>query len=108
MAKVGATPALAVTVEVTTWVTRHVGGDGSGSKLFTESFTHGETLRQVLRRFSARHPDLDAALWSPDRTQLGEHLEIVVNDAVLGVTHELDSPLQGGERITLLGQFMGG
>lgn len=108
MAKVGATPALAVTVEVTTWVTRHVGGDGSGSKLFTERFTHGETLRQVLRRFSARHPDLDAALWSPDHTQLGEHLEIVVNDAVLGVTHELDSPLQGGERITLLGQFMGG
>jgi len=95
-------------MEVTTWVTRHVGGDGSGSKLFTESFTHGETLRQVLRRFSARHPDLDAALWSPDHTQLGEHLEIVVNDAVLGVTHELDSPLQGGERITLLGQFMGG
>ena len=108
MAKVGATPALAVTVEVTTWVTRHVGGDGSGSKLFTESFTHGETLRQVLRRFSARHPDLDAALWSPDHTQLGEHLEIVVNDAVLGVTHELDGPLHGGERITLLGQFMGG
>jgi len=108
VAKVGATPALAVTVEVTTWVTRHVGGDGSGSKLFTESFTHGETLRQVLRRFSARHPDLDAALWSPDHTQLGEHLEIVVNDAVLGVTHALDSPLHGGERITLLGQFMGG
>jgi molybdopterin converting factor small subunit len=85
-----------------------VGGDGSGSKVFTESFTLGETLRQVLRRFSARHPDLDAALWSPDHTQLGEHLEIVVNDAMLGVTHELDSPLQGGERITLLGQFMGG
>ncbi len=108
MAKVGATPALAVTVEVTTWVTRHVGGDGSGSKFFTESFTPGETLRQVLRRFSARYPELDAALWSSDHTQLGEHLEIVVNDAVLGVTHELDTPLQGGERITLLGQFMGG
>jgi molybdopterin converting factor small subunit len=108
VAKVGATPALAVTVEVTTWVTRHVGGDGSGSKLFTESFTQGETLRQVLRRFSARHPELDAALWSPDHTQLGEHLEIVVNDAVLGVTYDLDSALQGGERITLLGQFMGG
>jgi hypothetical protein len=27
---------------------------------------------------------------------------------VLGVTHQLDTPLTGGERITLLGQFMGG
>jgi molybdopterin converting factor small subunit len=108
VAQVGATRALSVQVEVTTWVTRHVGGDGSGSKFFTEPFEAGETLGQVLRRFSARHPELDAALWSPDHAQLGEHLEVVVNDAVLGVTHELDTPLRGGERITLLGQFMGG
>ena len=108
MAQVGSTPALAVTIEVTTWVTKHAGGDGSGSKLFTEPFAPGETLRDVLRRFSARLPDLDAALWSPDHAQLGEHIEVVINDAVLGVTHELDSPLQPGDRITLLGQFMGG
>ena len=108
MAQVGSRPALRVTVEVTTWVTRHVGGDGSGSKFFTEELAAGETLRQVLRRFSARHPELDAALWSPDHSQLGEHLEVVINDAVLGVTHELDTPLTGGERIVLLGQFMGG
>jgi molybdopterin converting factor small subunit len=108
VAKVGATPALTVTVEVTTWVTKHVGGDGSGSRFFTETLAPGETLRQVLRRFSGGHPELDAALWSPDHAQLGEHLEVVVNDAVLGVTHELDTPLAGGERITLLGQFMGG
>ena len=31
-----------------------------------------------------------------------------MNDAVLGVSHQLDSPLTGGERIILLGQFMGG
>jgi len=99
---------LTAQIEVTTWVTKHVGGDGSGSKLFTESFVPGETLGQVLRRFSARYPELDAALWSPDHSQLGEHLEVVVNDAVLGVTHQLDTPLTGGERITLLGQFMGG
>jgi molybdopterin converting factor small subunit len=89
-------------------VTRHVGGDGSGSKFFTEPFTPGETVRDVLRRWSARLPDLDSALWSPDHSQLGEHIEVVVNDAVLGVTHQLDSPLQQGDRITLLGQFMGG
>jgi molybdopterin converting factor small subunit len=95
-------------VEVTTWVTKHVGGDGSGSKVFTESFAPGETVRDVLRRCSARFPELDAALWSPDRSELGEPIEVVVNDAVLGVTHGLDSPLKNGDRITLLGQFMGG
>lgn len=108
MAQIGSTPALSVTVEVTTWVTKHVGGDGSGSTVFTEAFAPGETVRDVLRRCSARFPELDAALWSPDRTELGEHIEVVVNDAVLGVTHGLDSPLKNGDRITLLGQFMGG
>src|SRR5262245_58013257 len=108
MAKVGATTTLAVSVEVTTGVTRHVGGAGSGGGVFPAAFAPGDTWRRVLRRFSARQAELVAALWSPDRSQLGEHLEIVVNDAVLGVTHELDTPLQGGERITLLGQFMGG
>ena len=95
-------------MEVTTWVTKHVGGDGSGSKVFTEPFAPGETVGDVLRRCSARFPELDAALWSPDHTELGEHIEVVVNDAVLGVTHGLDSPLKNGDRITLLGQFMGG
>jgi molybdopterin converting factor small subunit len=108
VAQVGSTPALSATVEVTTWVTKHVGGDGSGSKLFTETFAPGETVRDVLRRCSARFPEFDAALWSPDHTELGEHIEVVVNDAVLGVTHGLDSPLKNGDRITLLGQFMGG
>ena len=97
-----------VTVEVTTWVTKLVGGDGSGSRIVEESFAAGETVHDVLRRCSARFPELDAALWDPSGTALGSHIEVFVNDAVLGVAYDLDSPLQGGERITLLGQFMGG
>lgn len=96
------------TVEVTTWATKLVGGDGSGSRLFDEPVGPGDTVGDVLRRVSSRHPELDAALWLPGRRALGEHLEVVVNDAVLGVTHELETPVRGGERITLLGQFMGG
>ncbi|MGH7350432.1 MAG: MoaD/ThiS family protein [Candidatus Rokuibacteriota bacterium] len=95
-------------IEVTTWVTKHVGGDGSGTKLFDESIVRGDTVRTVLRRFTARFPELDAALWSPDHSELGSHIEVLVDDAVLGVTYDLDTPLIGGERITLLGQFMGG
>jgi molybdopterin converting factor small subunit len=100
--------AVTATVEVTTWVTRHVGGDGSGTRRFDEALEAGDTVRTVLRRFTRRFPELDRALWSPDRRELGEHIEVLVNDAVLGVSHDLDSPLLGGERITLLGQFMGG
>lgn len=67
-----------------------------------------ETLRALLMRWSARFPELEAALWNPARTDLGDHIEVLVNDAVLGVTHQLDSPLRGGERVTLPGQFIGG
>ena len=102
------TGSLPIIVEVTTWVTKHVGGDGSGTRVFEEPFAGGDTVRTVLRRFSRRFPELDDALWNPTRTELGESIEVVVNDAVLGVHHQLDSPLEGGERITLLGQFMGG
>jgi len=97
-----------VTVEVTTWVSKYVGGDGSGPRAFEEPITPGEKLGDLLQRYSMRFPELDAALWDATRTALGEHIEVLVNDAVLGVSHDLGTPLEGGERITLLGQFMGG
>ena len=97
---------LTATVEVTTWVTKYVGGDGSGSYVFEEPIASGDTVRDVLRRYSSRYPELEAALW--DGGTLGAHIEVLVNEAVLGVAYDLDTPLTGGERITLLGQFMGG
>ena len=97
-----------MTVEVTTWVTKLAGGDGTGSVILRERVAPGETLGQFLHRCLARFPQLDAALWDSTRQALGEHIEVFVNDAVLGVAHDLDSPLEGGERIVLLGQFMGG
>jgi molybdopterin converting factor small subunit len=104
----GAAQRPTVTVEVTTWVTKYVGGDGTGARVFEEPVARGDTVREVLRRYSARFPELGAALWDDSRSALGAHIEVLVNDAVLGVTHDLDTPLIGGERITLLGQFMGG
>jgi len=99
---------LAVTVEVIGWVTRFVGGDGSGRREYTEAFVHAVTVRQLLRRLSARYPELDEALWDATRKELGEHIEVLVNDAVLDISHTLDSELKPGDRITLIGQFMGG
>jgi hypothetical protein len=100
--------ATTASIEVTSWVTRHVGGDGSGTRRFEERLEPRDSVRSVLARFSRRFPELDRALWAANRSELGEHIEVLVNDAVLGVTHDLDSPLLGGERLTLLGQFMGG
>jgi hypothetical protein len=60
----------------------------------------------VLRSVSERFPELHAALWNGG--ELGEHIEVLVNDAVLGVEHTLDSTLSSGDRIALVGQYMGG
>lgn len=105
MARIGTGQA---TIEVMAWVTRFVGGDGSGRREYAEPVGPGETVRAVLRRFSSRHPDLDRALWDPARGDLAEHIEVLVNEAVLGVSHTLDSPLRPGDRISLVGAFMGG
>lgn len=96
------------TVEVTGWITKFVGGDGSGRKLFEEPIGARETVRDILRRVCARYSELDAALWDDSKKDLGDNIEVLVNDAVLGLTHTLDSELNPGDCITLVGQYMGG
>jgi molybdopterin converting factor small subunit len=93
-------------VEVTGWPTRFVGGDGATRRIFEEPLAPGATVRSVLRGLSGRFPELAAALWYGN--ELGEHIEVLVNDAVLGIDHTLDSPVKAGDRIVLLAQFMGG
>ena len=93
-------------VEVVGWPTRFIGGDGATRRVFEEPVSPSATVRSVLKGFSSRFPELDAALWHG--AGLGEHIEVLVNDAVLGVDHTLDSPLKPGDRVTLLAQFMGG
>ena len=96
-------------VEVLSWVNRYVGGPGTGLVTLEEKVPRGTTVREVLRRVSARHGELGRALWHDARMQdLGDNIEVMVGDAVLGVTHELDSEILDGERITLLGQYIGG
>ena len=88
------------------WPTRFIGGDGATRHVFEEPVSPSATVRSVLKALSVRFPELDAALWH--NGQLGEHIEILVNDAVLGIDHTLESPLKPGDRLTLLAQFMGG
>ena len=95
-----------VPVEIVSWVTKFTGGDGTGRRVFEEPLPEGATVRSVLTGLSARFPELRAALWHGG--DIGEHIEVLVNDAVLGVGHTLDSRLAPDDRITLLGQYMGG
>ena len=100
---------ITVRVDFISWVNQFVGGSGTGATEFDEQVSPGETVRGVLNRLSERHPKLKASLWDEnDRRQIGPHIEIIVNDAVLGVAHELDSRLEEGDRITLAGQYVGG
>jgi hypothetical protein len=69
----------------------------------------GASVRDVLRVVSDRYPELGRALWDSTRPrELGDNIEVLVNNAVLGLTHDLDSEVLDGERLTLLGQYMGG
>jgi molybdopterin converting factor small subunit len=102
----GSTETTTVSIEVVSWITKFIGGDGTGRRVLQEPYRDGATVKSVLRSLTSRYPDLDAALW--EGGQLGAHIEVLVNDSVLGVTHELDSPVKPGDQISLLGQYMGG
>ncbi len=101
--------ALRVDVEVLSWVNKFVGGPGTGQVTVTEEVKPGATVRAVLRLVTDRYPELRRALWDADRPrEIGDNIEVMVNNAVLGVSHDLDSELLEGDRVTLLGQYMGG
>lgn len=97
-----------VEIEVVAWVTKFVGGDGSSRKVYHQPLEAGDTVRTVLRRLSKGYPQLHKALWDADTGDLGEHIEVLVNDAVLGVSHNLDSSACAGDHYALIGQYLGG
>lgn len=97
-----------VTVEVVAWVTRFVGGDGTRRRYFGEAVPPGTTVRSMLQHLGQLFPQLGEALWDQGGRDLAEHIEVLVNDTVLGVTHSLESEVKNGDRITLVGAYMGG
>ena len=95
-------------IEVVAWITKFVGGDGSTRKVFYLPLRGDDTVRRVLRRLSGRFPQLHKALWDPVTGDLAEHVEVLVNDAVLDLTHSLESPVDRNDKIALIGQYLGG
>lgn len=97
-----------VEIEAVAWVTKFVGGDGSTRQVYREPLRENDTVRKVLRRLSGRFSELHKVLWDSRSGELGEHIEVLVNDRVLDITHTLDSPLHDGDKISLIGQYLGG
>jgi molybdopterin converting factor small subunit len=97
-----------IQIDTVAWITRFVGGSGSDRISFELPLGPGDTVRTALRRLSQRFPQLEHALWNAESGELGEHIEVVVNGAILGVRHGLESKLKDGDRILLFGQYLGG
>ena len=97
-----------VKVELVAWANTFVGGDGSSRKVFEEYIQEGSTVLSVLKGLSTRYKALDDALWDRGSCELAEHIEIVVNDALLGIEHNLNSKVKYGDLIMLMGQYLGG
>ena len=104
----GAEEPFTVQVETLSWVHSLVDGPQEGSRFFQEEARPGDRVRDVLRRLSDRYPKLAEALWDPATGEIGSHIEIIVNDTILGVSYELDSPVNPGDTILLAGQYIGG
>ena len=98
-----------VNVEAIAWVRTFLGGPASGTQQFEESANKGDTVRDVLKALSARFPTLDHALWDENaRNEIGTHIEIIVNDTIMGSEYTLESAVQPGDQIILTGQYIGG
>jgi len=99
-----------VPVEVNAWVHSLVDGPMGGAKEFAEPASPSDTVGDVLFRLSQRFPKLHEALWEgpPEHRVLGGHLEIMVNNTILGTDYHLDSPVSPNTQIMITGQFVGG
>lgn len=97
-----------VVIETISYINDMVDKAGQSHSEFVEQVQPGETIRAVLRQFANRHARLKEALWDGNTGEIGPHVEIIVNDAILDIHHTLDSQLQDGDHITLTGQYIGG
>ena len=102
-------PHIKVVVELDSWVTSLAEGPGTGALEFPLQLAPRATVREALKALSVRFPKLDQALWHEhNRQEIGPHLEVIVNNAILGIAHELETPLKDGDHIVLAGQYIGG
>lgn len=97
-----------VIVETISYINEMVSEVPGGQREFEIEARPGETVYDILRRFSQAHPRLNEALWDPETGGIGSHIEIIFNDSILGVRDSEDTPVSDNDRIVLTGQYVGG
>jgi molybdopterin converting factor small subunit len=97
-----------VIIETISYVNEMVSDAPGGAREFEVQARPGETVCDILRRFSREHPRLNAALWDPETGGIGSHIEVIFNDSILGVRDSEDTPVSDNDRIVLTGQYVGG
>ncbi len=102
------TAPMTIVIETISYINDMVDRAGQSHAEFREPAGAGDTIRTVLRRFAGRHAKLKEALWDADTGEMGPHVEVIVNDAILDIHHTLDSFVTDGDHIILTGQYIGG
>jgi hypothetical protein len=75
-----------VEIEAVAWVTKFVGGDGSTRRVYHESLKAGDTCVRCCAASAVASQAAQSPLGRPDRRPR-RHIEVLVNDAVLDITH---------------------
>lgn len=97
-----------IVIETISYINDMVGHPGQSHTEFRVEAGPADTIRDILRRFADGHPKLKEALWDANTGEMGPHVEVIVNDAILDIHHTLDSHLRDGDHIILTGQYIGG
>ena len=101
-------PPATVCIELVSWVNDLAQSPAKDAR-YQVTIRQADTLRDVLQRFSQHHPKLHKSLWSSeDPKEIGPHIEIIVNDAIMGIEKDLHSPIEGVQLVVLAGQYIGG
>ena len=104
----GPSNATQVRVELLPPLGELVGRESNRRAKLSIDFVDGETVLDFLLRLGGLYPDLHSQLWDDERRELRQPIEIAVNGAVLGIHHQLDSALHGGDELLLVPQYQGG
>lgn len=71
-----------------------------------EVSAEGKTIAEVIVSLEAQHPGIDARLLSGDK--LHRYINIFLNDEDIRFAQGLDTPVTGGDRLTVLPAVAGG
>ena len=94
-----------VQIEILPWLSQQLRPGTRGSIILE---AEGTTLRDVLGRLAADEPNAAALALNPDDARWEGHVQVLLNDRLVIWRGEADTPLQAGDRLTLVPPYVGG